>query len=605
MKADLIERYAANLHGVLSCFDRILITGTLPGACYAAGMTSFLNARGIRIFDYARFAEPLRERIRVRAQEVCAAAAIEIEHVNKSHIRKEDLVARVLQARGDAPGLVHVISAMEACPSYKPWHDKSSGKTYLRPETGKCLHYYFYFIDDELGLCYLRVPTWAPFGLQFYCNGHGAVARALKREGIGFVQADNAFLRIADVDRAQAIADALSPDMLHERLDRYAQWLCPVLDVFGQTYHWSPRQAEYSTDLMFRSQQTLVPLYDVLSRQAVLAAHAGKVASFLGKKVTPQLAQEIGSRLSTRIEGRCIKHHMGVASVKVYDKFSHVLRIETTINDVSFFKHHRKVEHKNGQSTYELAALRKTIYSLIDLREIMLGCNQRYLAFLSSLDDPSAGERDLQRLSQPRVGSDERRVKGLNFFNGCEQALLRALQRGEFNVHGLRRADLARHVDREGDLIKGAMNRSSVGTLVERTSRYVMLVKLDGGTAPDVLEGFHHRLKSIPESLRKTMTYDQGSEMAMHETLSKRLHMNIFFCDAHSPWQRGTNENANGLIREFLPKGMDLSDVSHQELTAIEHALNHRPRKILGFQSPHEVFSQLKQDLIAGVALHA
>src|SRR6267143_3084229 len=135
MKADLIERYAANLHGVLSCFDRILITGTLPGACYAAGMTSFLNAHGIRIFDYAGFAEPLRERIRVRAQEVCAAAGIEIEHVNKSHIRKEDLVARVLQARGDAPGLVHVISAMEACPSYKPWHDKSSGKTYLRPET--------------------------------------------------------------------------------------------------------------------------------------------------------------------------------------------------------------------------------------------------------------------------------------------------------------------------------------------------------------------------------------------------------------------------------------------------------------------------------------
>src|SRR5476651_1222403 len=446
MKADLIERYAANLHGVLSCFDRILITGTLPGACYAAGMTSFLNANGIRIFDYARFAEPLRERIRVRSQEVCAAAGIEIEHVNKSHIRKEDLVARVLQGRGDAPGLVHVISAMEACPSYKPWHDKSSGKTYLRPETGKCLHYYFYFIDDELGLCYLRVPTWAPFGLQFYCNGHGAVARALKREGIGFVQADNAFLRIADVDRAQAIADALSPDMLHERLDRYAQWLCPVLDVFGQTYHWSLRQAEYSTDLMFRSQQTLVPLYDVLSRQAVLAAHAGKVASFLGKKVTPQLAQEIGSRLSTRIEGRC-------------------------------FKHHRKVEHKNGQSTYELAALRKTIYSLIELREIMLGCNQRYLAFLSSLDDPSAGERDLQRLSQPRVGSDERRVKGLNFFNGCEQALLRALQRGEFNVHGLRRADLARHVDMSASVLSRQLSRLRTLGLIKKvahTYRYYL-----------------------------------------------------------------------------------------------------------------------------------
>ena len=97
----LTERYAANLHGVLSCYDRIIITGTLPGACYAGGMTSFLYSRGIRIFDYPRFAEPLRERIRQRAQEVCTVAGVEIEHVNKSHIRKEDLVARALAARGE------------------------------------------------------------------------------------------------------------------------------------------------------------------------------------------------------------------------------------------------------------------------------------------------------------------------------------------------------------------------------------------------------------------------------------------------------------------------------------------------------------------------
>ena len=92
--------------------------------------------------------------------------------------------------------------------------------------------------------------------------------------------------------------------------------------------------------------------------------------------------------------------------------------------------------------------------------------------------------------------------------------------------------------------------------------------------------------------------------MALHQTLSADLHMDIFFCDPHSPWQRGSNENANGLIREFLPKGIDLSHVSHQQLTAIEHALNHRPRKILGFQSPHEVFSMLTSNSIAGVALH-
>lgn len=155
----------------------------------------------------------------------------------------------------------------------------------------------------------------------------------------------------------------------------------------------------------------------------------------------------------------------------------------------------------------------------------------------------------------------------------------------------------------EGDLIKGANNQSSVGTLVERLSRYVMLVKLDGATADDILHGFKRRLQTIPESLRKTMTYDQGREMSKHQTLSAALNMDIFFCDPRSPWQRGSNENANGLIREYLPKGTDLSQVSQQQLTAIEHSLNNRPRKILNFHSPAEVFEQLTSDLIRGVAL--
>jgi hypothetical protein len=451
----LTERYAANLHGVLSCFDRIIITGTLPGACYAGGMTSYLYAHGIRIFDYPHFAEPLRDRIRRQVEEISKDAGVVIEYVSKGHVRKEALVQRVLAARGDAPGLVHVISVMESCRSYRPYLDKSNGHMYLRAASGKCLHYYIYFIDEELGLCYLRIPTWAPFDLQFYCNGHSVLARDLRRDGIEFVQEDNAFLRIADLKRAQALADEFSPELLHHRLTHYANWLCPVADVFGQSdWHWSLRQVEYSTDLMFKSREILVPLYDALSRQAVLAADAPRVAGFLGKKITPALAQEIGSRLSTRIEGRCIKHLMGSAGVKVYDKFSRVLRVETTVNEVSFFKHYRKVEHKQGEPTHEVAPLKKTIYSLPDLREVLFGCNQRYLAFLSSLDDPSSGERDLLRLSQSRVGHAPS-VKGLNFFNATDHALLKSLQHGEFNIHGCRRADLLKLVP----MSKAAMSR--------------------------------------------------------------------------------------------------------------------------------------------------
>jgi len=436
MSQSLTERYDERIGGVLSCYDRLVITGTLPGICYAEGMSRYLNANGIRIFDYPEFAKTLRDRVRDGAASLAAQAGVTIEHIGKAHIRKEEVVARVLAQRGDHPGLVHVISAMEACDAYRRWHDKQTHKSFVRPDSGKCLHYYFYFLDAWFGLIYLRVPTWAPFRLQFYCNGHNWLARRLSAEGIGYTMADNAFIRIDDWGRAQELADSLSPDRLHRRLDRYAERCCPVSEVFGQSYHWSLMQVEYATDLVFRSSSTLGPLYEQLVRQSVLSVKAEQVASFLGRLITPLLAQEIGSQFSTRIEGTCIKHRFGKCSIKMYDKHGIVLRIETTTNDVSFFKHHRK-----GPPTRALAPVKKSIYSLIDLREILLGCNRRYLAHLSALDDVSAGVRALARLAKPRE-VDGRMVKGINFFEPGDSALLHALQNPKVNIAGIRRGDL-------------------------------------------------------------------------------------------------------------------------------------------------------------------
>ena len=125
-----------------------------------------------------------------------------IEHVGKAHIRKGDVVACVLAERGDHPGVAHIISAMEACDAYKPWHDKQTHKTCNWPDSGKCLHYYFYFQDAKFGLVYLGVPRWAPFRLQFCCNGHSWLARKLTAQGIGYAMADNAFVRVDDWGRA-------------------------------------------------------------------------------------------------------------------------------------------------------------------------------------------------------------------------------------------------------------------------------------------------------------------------------------------------------------------------------------------------------------------
>ncbi len=105
--------------------------------------------------------------------------------------------------------MVHIFSAMETCASFRPWHDKKTHHTSLKPSTSKCLHYYFYFIDESFGLCYLRVPTWAPFRLQVYFNGHNWLARRLGKAGIAYEMADNAFLSISDFKQAQRLAERL------------------------------------------------------------------------------------------------------------------------------------------------------------------------------------------------------------------------------------------------------------------------------------------------------------------------------------------------------------------------------------------------------------
>ncbi len=147
----------------------------------------------------------------------------------------------------------------------------------------------------------------------------------------------------------------------------------------------------------------------------------------------------------------------------------------------------------------------------------------------------------------------------------------------------------------EGDLIKGAGNLSAVGTLVERSTRLVMLVKLPHphpATAAHVLQAFTDKLNSIARPMRKTLTYDRGREMAHHQQLTANTGVAVYFCDPHSPWQRGTNENTNGLLRQFLPKGTDLSVYSQHQLDEIADLMNGRPRQTLGWQTPLEVYEQ-------------
>lgn len=444
--ASLTERYSAQICGVLSCFDRIVITGTIPRICYAEGMAAYLRSNDIRLFDFPRFAEPLRDEIRQNAERVAQENGVEIEFVRSSaSFRKEARVQEILAKRGQEPGLVHILSAMEACPSFEPWHDKKTGRTFLKGKDAKCLHYYFYFVSEEFGLCYLRVPTWAPFRLQFYCNPHNWLARQMTQQDIAFRQSDNTFLQIADIQRAQDLSDVFPVERLHRLLDEIASRYCPAITHFPDLYHWSLMQVEYATDIMFRKQSDLRPLYETLVRTAIHAVKADNVATFLGRKLHGNFEDELGNDFHTRIEGTRIKHHMGPAAIKMYDKQALVLRIETTVNDVTFFKHHRTVEHRDGTREVKLAPMQKTIYSLSPLREILVAANRRYLDFLSELQDPSSGLPRVEKIAET-VRKEDRTYRGFNLFSKPDLDLFTALVRGEFLISGFKNASLRPHL---------------------------------------------------------------------------------------------------------------------------------------------------------------
>jgi transposase, IS30 family len=137
----------------------------------------------------------------------------------------------------------------------------------------------------------------------------------------------------------------------------------------------------------------------------------------------------------------------------------------------------------------------------------------------------------------------------------------------------------------------GVGNRSAIGTLVERSTRYLILTHVPTGrpTAEVMRTGITTALGRLPAELRRTLTWDQGKELALHQRITAQTGTRVFFCDAHSPWQRGSNENANGLLRHYFPKGSDLRQVPAQQLARVADEINNRPRKTLGWTRPAEL----------------
>src|ERR1700689_4349380 len=291
----------------------------------------------------------------------------------------------------------------------------------------------------------------------------------MSKRHIDFRVLDNAFGWIADFEQAQKLADDFQVEMLHRKLDEFAGRYCPVVKQFGLSYHWSLDQVEFATDIVFQCQSDLQAIYERVTRTAIHTVKPDNIATFLGRKLNGNYQDEMGNRFNTRIEGTRIKHTMGPVSIKMYDKFRLILRIETTVVNVSFFKHYREVEHKDGTRTMAWAEMKKSIYSLAPLRELLRAANRRYLEFISTIEDDKAGSEKLHKISQP-VEENNRSYRGFNFFDAADEELFEALIRGEFNISGFQNKDLRCRV-------KGK-NTGQVSRLMKRLRPHGMIKKI-------------------------------------------------------------------------------------------------------------------------------
>ena len=464
-----INKYREQISFSLSCYDRIVITGTLPEISYAQGMTSYLYSKEIRIFDYAHFAEGHREQIRCQIDSIVKETGVEVQYLKKSGIRKESLVSDILKKRGDHTGVVCILSTLEGCNTYKPWHDKKTGKTFLKSDISKCLHYYIYFIDELLGFGYIRIPTWCPFRLQIYFNGHNLLAGKLKENGISYTIIDNAFDSIKSPVKAQELSDGLKVEELHRKFDELAWKYCPVYKELGLRYHWSVMQAEYSTNIVFRKQEDLQLVYKEIIATAIHTVKPENIATFLGQKLDPRYQGEMGNNYHVRMEGTRIKHTMGSVSIKMYDKFSKILRIETTCNDISFFKHFREVVHRDGTTSNQMASLKKNIYSLTFLSDNLKAANKRYLDFIAAFDNREVGRKRLEDVTESKT-ENNRNYKGFNFFNRDDLTVLLAVLHGEFNINGFRNKNIQKLLKFSSAKVSRLIKRLKVHGLVKKAS---------------------------------------------------------------------------------------------------------------------------------------
>jgi hypothetical protein len=473
-----VTKFTNLIVAVLSCFDRVIFKGHLPinnGKALEGFVDHVLK---IRRKDFMAFAEQQSETLVDHAKRMAQEAGVEYQHL-QGKVRKDKLVDDILRKRPILEGLVCVLCCMECCPSFKMVSGKDRPRLVSARRVQRVL--YFYFLDPDLGLIYIRLTTWFPFTVQVYVNGHSWLAQQMLEQKLGFNLQDNAFTALDDPRAAQELADSFADLNWTKILRDLVRQVNPLMNqrwFRGLSYYWVVDQAEYATDLIFTGRDALAGLYPRLLDHAAVNFSAKDILCFLGRKFHPRFEGEVLTDCQKgRWPGARIKHRMKNNWLKMYDKFGWVLRIETVINNPREFRV-RRLRTREGRREMVWCPMNKGVINLYRYREVALAANRRYLDALSVVDDPAPAYRQVEELTEPVVVSG-RSHAGFNPASPGDVRLFQAVLDGDHVLRGIRNADIrAALYGSTEDAAERRRQSHAVGRMLKRLHVRGLIVKV-------------------------------------------------------------------------------------------------------------------------------
>jgi hypothetical protein len=417
-------------------------------------MNGYLSGCSVLLKDFARHVHQVSMRLKRASLAAAERLGREIRYLPSPQLNKENLARSIAAEQKIREGLVCVLTSVEPCQSFEVHRNGESQRLELVSCPRKCLFLYHYSIHPVFGFLNARIQTWFPFSIQICLNGREWLARQMDAEGLRYLRQDNCFPWIEDWTRAQELMNAQLKVNWPKLLGAIAHQLNPAHgEIFGHfplSYYWSTHQSEWASDIAFRDAAVLRRLYPLLLQHALTHLGSPEVLRFLGRRVRPdgQLPPSFDGEVTTdvrqREEGVRIKHSVNGNSLKLYDKaytpLGSILRPEMIMNQEGQFRAYRRKEgDPKGPKAWRV--LRRGIADLQRRAQISQQANDRYLEALAKVDDSTRLEELTRPLERSRTWKKQR-VRALHPFQESDSALLQAVSRGEFLLHGLRNKDL-------------------------------------------------------------------------------------------------------------------------------------------------------------------